>query len=64
MAGDGFELRARLGFLLSAFSVRIEDEIGRNLDALLGDAARLASRRDAIRRHLRPSGAIRRHPTP
>lgn len=40
VAGDGFELRARLGFLLSAFSVRIEDEIGRNLDALLGDAAR------------------------
>ena len=38
VAGDGFELRAKLGFLLSAFSARIEEEIGRNLDALLGEA--------------------------
>jgi putative polyhydroxyalkanoate system protein len=38
VAGDSFELRAKLGFLLSAFSARIEDEISRNLDALLGDA--------------------------
>ena len=38
VAGDSFELRAKLGFLLSAFSARIEDEISSNLDALLGDA--------------------------
>lgn len=30
-----FELRARLGFLLGAFSERIEQEITRNLDELL-----------------------------
>jgi putative polyhydroxyalkanoate system protein len=40
VAGDRFELRARLGFLLSAFSTRIEDEIGRNLDALLSQGGR------------------------
>ncbi len=31
-----FELEAKLGFLLGAFQGRIEQEIGRNLDALLG----------------------------
>lgn len=30
-----FELEARLGFLLGAFQSRIEQEISRNLDALL-----------------------------
>ena len=30
-----FELRAQLGFLLGAFKQRIEDEIVKNLDALL-----------------------------
>jgi putative polyhydroxyalkanoate system protein len=33
-----FELEAQLGFLLSAFKDRIEAEIGRNLDQLLGNA--------------------------
>lgn len=36
---DGFTLRAQLGFLLTAFKPRIEAEIGRNLDRLLGGAA-------------------------
>ena len=31
-----FELEAKLGFLLGAFKDRIEQEVGRNLDALLG----------------------------
>jgi putative polyhydroxyalkanoate system protein len=35
VAADHFELEARLGFLLGAFSQRIEAEIARNLDALL-----------------------------
>ena len=35
VSGHCFELRARLGFLLGAFSERIEQEITRNLDALL-----------------------------
>ena len=35
VSGQCFELRARLGFLLGAFSERIEQEITRNLDELL-----------------------------
>lgn len=35
VAGDRFELDARLGFLLGAFSKTIEIEIEKNLDALL-----------------------------
>lgn len=35
VAADHFELEARLGFLLGAFSKTIEAEIRKNLDALL-----------------------------
>ncbi len=35
VAPDHFELEARLGFLLGAFSKTIESEIEKNLDALL-----------------------------
>ena len=35
VSGHCFELRARLGFLLGAFSERIEQGITRNLDELL-----------------------------
>ena len=35
VAADRFDLEARLGFLLGAFSKRIEAEIEQNLDALL-----------------------------
>lgn len=38
VAADAFELELKLGFLLSAFSPRIEQEIHRNLDSLLGAA--------------------------
>lgn len=34
---DGFELRAKLGFLVGAFKDKIEAEISNNLDALLAD---------------------------
>lgn len=34
---DGFELRAKLGFLVGAFKDKIEAEISKNLDALLAD---------------------------
>jgi putative polyhydroxyalkanoate system protein len=40
VAADRFELEARLGFLLGAFSKRIESEIERNLDALLAANAK------------------------
>jgi len=35
VAADHFDLNAKLGFLLGAFSSTIETEISRNLDALL-----------------------------
>jgi putative polyhydroxyalkanoate system protein len=36
---DGFELRAKLGFLVGAFKEKIEAEISKNLDTLLADEA-------------------------
>jgi putative polyhydroxyalkanoate system protein len=39
VAPDHFELDAKLGFLLGAFSARIESEIGQALDELLKSAA-------------------------
>jgi len=39
VAADHFELDAKLGFLLGAFSKTIEAEIERNLDALLAKGA-------------------------
>ena len=46
VAADHFDLNAKLGFLLGAFSRTIESEIERNLDALLvasGPAAKKAA---------------------
>jgi putative polyhydroxyalkanoate system protein len=40
VAPDHFDLDAKLGFLLGAFSQRIEGEIEKNLDALLAAAAK------------------------
>jgi putative polyhydroxyalkanoate system protein len=39
VAADHFDLHAKLGFLLGAFSKTIEGEIEKNLDDLLGAAA-------------------------
>ena len=36
VSGQHFRMQAQLGFLLSAFKERIESEIGRNLDRLIG----------------------------
>ena len=47
VAADHFELDAKLGFLLGAFAKTIEGEIEKNLDALLGKAARAAKRASA-----------------
>ena len=41
---DSFELEAKLGFLLGAFSKTIETEIERNLDHLLAAQARPATK--------------------
>jgi putative polyhydroxyalkanoate system protein len=47
VAPDHFDLEARLGFLLGAFSKRIEAEIEQNLDALLAASAKPAARKAA-----------------
>ncbi|MBA4177631.1 MAG: polyhydroxyalkanoic acid synthase [Leptothrix sp. (in: Bacteria)] len=44
VAADHFDLEARLGFLLGAFSKTIEGEITKNLDALLSKAAPAAKK--------------------
>ncbi len=44
VAPDSFELDAKLGFLLGAFSKTIENEIERNLDQLLAAQARPAAK--------------------
>jgi len=46
---DHFELDAQLGFLLGAFKDRIEDEIVKNLDALLA-AKKPATKKPATRK--------------
>lgn len=49
VAADHFDLQARLGFLLGAFSARIEAEIERNLDALLAASDPSASTPSTLR---------------
>jgi len=44
VAADHFELNAKLGFLLGAFSKTIEGEIEKNLDDLLGSASAAAKK--------------------
>jgi putative polyhydroxyalkanoate system protein len=44
VAADHFQLDAKLGFLLGAFSRTIESEIEKNLDALLSNAKPAAKR--------------------
>jgi putative polyhydroxyalkanoate system protein len=45
--GERFAIEAKLGFLLSAFKDRIEQEIQKNLDTLLGQAdGKLAAGRE------------------
>jgi putative polyhydroxyalkanoate system protein len=50
VAADHFELQAKLGFLLGAFSKSIEAEITKNLDALLDKSARAAPKKAAARK--------------
>ena len=51
VAPDHFELEAKLGFLLGAFSKTIEGEITKNLDALLKkQAAAPAAKKTAVKK--------------
>jgi putative polyhydroxyalkanoate system protein len=45
VAADHFDLEARLGFLLGAFSKTIESEITKNLDALLSKGSAAAAKK-------------------
>ena len=47
VAPDHFDLQAKLGFLLGAFSKTIESEIMKNLDALLAKSAKPAAKKVA-----------------
>lgn len=49
VAGEHFELDAKLGFLLGAFSKTIEGEITKNLDALLA-ASKPAAKKPAAKK--------------
>ena len=50
VAADHFDLEAKLGFLLGAFSRRIESEIEGNLDALLKANTKVPARKAAARK--------------
>lgn len=47
VAADHFDLHAKLGFLVGAFSKTIEAEIEANLDALLAKGAKAAAKQHA-----------------
>jgi putative polyhydroxyalkanoate system protein len=47
VAADHFDLDARLGFLLGAFSKTIEGEIEKNLDELLAKSSKAAAKKAA-----------------
>lgn len=50
VAADHFDLNAKLGILLGAFSKTIEGEICKNLDALLAKSAKPAAKPAAARK--------------
>jgi putative polyhydroxyalkanoate system protein len=52
VAADHFDLNAKLGFLLGAFSKTIETEIEKNLDALLATSskAKAAAKKGALKK--------------
>jgi putative polyhydroxyalkanoate system protein len=50
VAADHFDLRAKLGFLLGAFSKTIEGEITKNLDQLLADSAGAPAKKTAAKK--------------
>lgn len=50
VAADHFDLQAKLGFLLGAFSRTIEGEITKNLDDMLSQGAAAAGKKAATRK--------------
>jgi putative polyhydroxyalkanoate system protein len=47
---DGFELKAKLGFLVGAFKDKIEAEISKNLDALLSKSESKPATKVAVKK--------------
>ena len=45
---DGFELHAKLGFLVGAFKDKIETEISKNLDVLLSKPTKKATTKNKV----------------
>ena len=56
VAADHFDLHAKLGFLLGAFSKTIEAEITKNLDDLLSKGSRAAPAKSAPAKAARKKG--------
>lgn len=56
VAADHFDLHAKLGFLLGAFSKTIENEIIKNLDALLAQDGKAAHKAAAAKKAHKPAG--------
>jgi putative polyhydroxyalkanoate system protein len=50
VTASGFELHAKLGFLLGAFKGKIESEIEKNLDALLAKNSKAAEKKPATKK--------------
>jgi putative polyhydroxyalkanoate system protein len=55
VAADHFDLDAKLGFLLGAFSQTIQAEIEKNLDALLAASAKKPAAKAAAKKNPRPT---------
>jgi putative polyhydroxyalkanoate system protein len=62
VTGDGFELDARLGFLLGVFKDRIETEITKNLDQLLAQEEPLKALDLAVEEHSAKAAAKKAAP--
>lgn len=56
VAADHFDLHAKLGFLLGAFSKTIETEITKNLDALLAKDGKAGAKPVAAKKAAKPTG--------
>ena len=58
VAADHFDLSAKLGFLLGAFSKTIEGEIEKTLDALLSEGQAAAAKKPAVAKKAAPAKKV------
>jgi putative polyhydroxyalkanoate system protein len=57
---DGFELKAKLGFLVGAFKDKIEAEISKNLDALLSKPAKKSTDKAVVEKAAVKKAALKK----